>query len=497
MGINCIPSSKAQLSVSCFQATLTNAYIELEDVMKKAESLDLFIKRANRKIGRVQMLMLKQMIEDRLLPVVNYVPTVNSPEAFKIEFRTNHQVVQAAIQNGFGVIDHNLSALAKQQQLQMDLQHPRWSVQTNSNHPELEWIHQFGSMNLLSERASRLPTGMSPLHVASPSLLHSLDNSAPNDGDIFSNVSMFQPGLMNGGESRGNSITSSSPPGSLVLRQKMSFYARFGEYGSSLAQFSEPSGVAVNAEGDILVADTNNHRIEVFDRSGQLKFEFGENGKEKGQLLYPNRVAVCPVTGHIVITERSPTHQVQIFTNKGEFVLKFGSNMLQHPRGLTVDCKGRILVVECKVMRVSIFSGAGDLKEKFYCKDHLEFPNSIATNDREEVFISDNRTHCVMVFTYKGAFLRKIGGSNITNYPIGVGINLRGEVVIADNHNNFNVTVFTQEGKLKYGFESKVKHAQCFDVALGEEGEIILASKDFRIYCYRYGMQNRQALMCE
>ena len=28
-------------------------------------------------------------------------------------------------------------------------------------------------------------------------------------------------------------------------------------------QFTEPSGVAVNAQNDIVVADTNNHRIQV------------------------------------------------------------------------------------------------------------------------------------------------------------------------------------------------------------------------------------------
>ena len=37
--------------------------------------------------------------------------------------------------------------------------------------------------------------------------------------------------------------------------------------------------------------------------------------------------------------------------------------------------------------------------------------------------------------------------SGLTNYPIGVGINGAGEVTIADNHNNFNLSVFSQEGK--------------------------------------------------
>lgn len=34
--------------------------------------------------------------------------------------------------------------------------------------------------------------------------------------------------------------------------------------------------------------------------------------------------------------------------------------------------------------------------------------------------------------------------------------------------------------------ESKVKHAQCFDVALVDDGSVVLASKDYRLYLYRY-----------
>ena len=44
----------------------------------------------------------------------------------------------------------------------------------------------------------------------------------------------------------------------------------------------------------------------------------------------------------------------------------------------------------------------------------------------------------------------------ITNYPIGVGINGAGEITIADNHNNFNLSVFSQDGQLISALESKV-----------------------------------------
>lgn len=130
------------------------------------------------------------------------------------------------------------------------------------------------------------------------------------------------------------------------------------------------------------------------------------------------------------------------------------------------------------------------------------------------------------MFSYEGHYLRQIGGEGVTNYPIGVGINQQGEVVVADNHNNFNLTVFTQvccfsheciqvlihillllsplppctsllsrfqDGAIISALESKVKHAQCFDVALVEDGSVVLASKDYRLYLYRY-QQNGAAL---
>lgn len=276
------------------------------------------------------------------------------------------------------------------------------------------------------------------------------------------------------------------PIKSQCKRQKMIYHCKFGEFGVMEGQFTEPSGVAVNAQNDIIVADTNNHRIQIFDNEGRFKFQFGECGKRDGQLLYPNRVAVVKSSGDIIVTERSPTHQIQVYTQYGQFVRKFGANILQHPRGVTVDNKGRIIVVECKVMRVIIFDQLGNALHKFGCSKHLEFPNGVVVNDKQEIFISDNRAHCVKVFSYEGQFLRQIGGEGLTNYPIGVCINDAGEILVADNHNNFNITIFNQDGTLISALESKVKHAQCFDVALMDDNSVVLASKDYRIYIYRY-----------
>ena len=140
--------------------------------------------------------------------------------------------------------------------------------------------------------------------------------------------------------------------------------------------------------------------------------------------------------------------QVQLFTRHGQFIRKFGADVLQHPRGVAVDVWGRIVVVECKVMRVVIFDMMGNVLNKFSCSRHLEFPNGVAVNDQMEIFISDNRAHCVKVFDYQGNYLRQIGGEGVCNFPIGVGITASGDIAIADNHNNFNLTVFSPAGQV-------------------------------------------------
>ena len=134
----------------------------------------------------------------------------------------------------------------------------------------------------------------------------------------------------------------------------------------------------------------------MFDGSGIFKYEI-VGGQTDCDLVYPNRLAVCRSTGDIVVTERSPTHQVQVFDRCGNFLRRFGSRVLQHPRGVAVDMHGRIVVVECRVMRVVIFDASGTVINRFSLMGELEFPNGVAVDDNEHIFISDNRAHCVKV----------------------------------------------------------------------------------------------------
>ena len=106
-----------------------------------------------------------------------------------------------------------------------------------------------------------------------------------------------------------------------------------------------------------------------------------------------------------------------------------------------------------------IFDEMGNILNRFGCSKQLEFANGVVVNDKEVMFMSDNQADCVKVFKYQGVFLRPIGGEGMTNYPIGVGIKIAGQMLVADNYNNFNVTVFSQDGQAINGVESKVKDA--------------------------------------
>uniref|UniRef100_A0AC35FAT8 Uncharacterized protein n=1 Tax=Panagrolaimus sp. PS1159 TaxID=55785 RepID=A0AC35FAT8_9BILA len=276
-------------------------------------------------------------------------------------------------------------------------------------------------------------------------------------------------------------------PQSTPFRLPMKYSAKFGSFGVADRQFTEPSGLVVTAEGDIVVADANNHRIQIFDSQCNFKFSFGEPGKRDGQLLYPNRVAINPKNGDYVITERSPTHQVQIFNRFGSFIRKFGTTILQHPRGVCVDSEGRIIVVECKLMRVCVFSSVGHLLHQFSALKHLMFPNNICAGPDNQLFICDNREHCIKVFNYNGEYLRSFGGEGITNYPISVSFDYLGRILVADNNDKFNLTVFDKDGNLVKAFESKVRHSHCFDAAI-YDGVVVVASKDYKVYYYKYKM---------
>jgi hypothetical protein len=87
------------------------------------------------------------------------------------------------------------------------------------------------------------------------------------------------------------------------------FLFKFGSEGTGDGQFGSQrffgqgaEGVAVDGAGRIVVADADNHRVQVFDAAGNFLYKFGAEGTGVGQFRYPRGVA-ADSAGRIVVAD--------------------------------------------------------------------------------------------------------------------------------------------------------------------------------------------------
>ncbi|MDI6717136.1 MAG: 6-bladed beta-propeller, partial [Actinomycetota bacterium] len=96
---------------------------------------------------------------------------------------------------------------------------------------------------------------------------------------------------------------------------------KFGRPGYKPGEFMFPHGITADENGEIFVADSNNSRVQVFDKNGRFKYLFKPNPKEP--LLLPRGIAIDSLGRvHVVDLARQ---KVFVFTKEGKFLLSYGS----------------------------------------------------------------------------------------------------------------------------------------------------------------------------
>ncbi|CAF0749722.1 unnamed protein product [Didymodactylos carnosus] len=239
--------------------------------------------------------------------------------------------------------------------------------------------------------------------------------------------------------------------------QSMQVRSKFGSLGPQKGQFNSPHGFCLGQDEEIIVADTNNHRIQLFNIQGEYKSQFGIPGREEGQLWYPRKVAYIKQSlgGKYVICDRgNERSRMQLFTRNGHFIKKISIRYIDIVAGLAITHYGDIVVCDSVSPTVfTISSETGELLKWFDCSDYMREPSDIATY-QQHYFVCDFKGHCVCVFDDCGKFLRRIGNENITNFPNGIDISDEGDIVIGDSHGNrFHLSVYSCEGDLIKEFE--------------------------------------------
>jgi len=136
--------------------------------------------------------------------------------------------------------------------------------------------------------------------------------------------------------------------------------------------FSKPTGLAVDREGNLYVADTWNNRIEIFDADGKLINTFGKEGDGPGYFGRPKGVAIDS-DGHIWVAD-GIQDRVQVFNKEGQLLIALGGHGLlpgqfQGLVGITIDKHNRVFTTEIFPGRAQQFLYVTDAEAEQMRKD--------------------------------------------------------------------------------------------------------------------------------
>jgi sugar lactone lactonase YvrE len=139
--------------------------------------------------------------------------------------------------------------------------------------------------------------------------------------------------------------------------------------------FAKPTGLAVDAEGNLYVCDTLNDRIEVFDADGKFVSTYGKNGDGPGYFSRPKGVAIDS-DGHIWVAD-GMQDRVQVFNNEWQLLITFGGHGLlpgqfQGLVNIMIDKNNRVFTSEIFPGRVQQFRYVTDAEADQLKKEREE-----------------------------------------------------------------------------------------------------------------------------
>lgn len=169
-----------------------------------------------------------------------------------------------------------------------------------------------------------------------------------------------------------------------------------------------PSGLTL-LNGQLLVADSQRHRIIVFGLDGSFQREFGKRGVGHGEFNFPTHLA-ADSANNLYVTD-SMNSRIQVLDDNGVFKTELGSigdspGRFGRPKGVAVDPAGRVYAVDALFDNVQIFSPDGKLLlnwgETGAHPGEFWLANGIVINRKNEIFVADSYNHRIQVFKYIG-----------------------------------------------------------------------------------------------
>ena len=188
----------------------------------------------------------------------------------------------------------------------------------------------------------------------------------------------------------------------------------WGEAREDAKHFTDPHCVALDRDGNIMIANYLGSKVTRFSSAGEFLGIIGEGtGEAPGKVIKP-RVVVADPQGLIYVSDqKSDKPRIQVFTHEGEFLRIFapkgtGAGHILRAHGMAFDRDLNLYVVDVDNMRVNVYSHEGRFIKSWGRDGHLadEFnaPHGLVVDPNGDVFISGYYGTC-QKFSGDGEFL--------------------------------------------------------------------------------------------
>ncbi len=263
-------------------------------------------------------------------------------------------------------------------------------------------------------------------------------------------------------EATGNVTETATPAATPGPR---AFYlGSYGSYGTGSGQLREPADLKVDGSGDVLIADSQNHRVLEFNSKGELLRTIGSQGTGNGQFEDSVMGVAFDSKGDIWATDSS-ANRVEEFSPEGVFIKAIGSGgsgseQFWVPEGLAFDSTGDLYVADRGNNRVQEFNPEGKYLKSITKIGNLvtnEGPSDVVLDSSGNISISLLSESKIEEFSTAGTLLRSFGTQGSEpgqlSAPERFTIGPEGDIWVAEYFNN-RVQVFSPTGTYLYAFGS-------------------------------------------
>lgn len=230
------------------------------------------------------------------------------------------------------------------------------------------------------------------------------------------------------------------------FNQKGEFLKTLGSAGTGNGQFTRPKSIAFDAKGNMWVADSGNSRFEEFSEKGEFVKAVGSAGSANGQFSGPESLAI-DAKGNLWVAD-TYNHRIQELNEKGEFIAVVNPSGLGaiEPTGVDVGPHGNVWVADWAHNRVVELSGEGSLIRQFGTSGtgngQFQHPDAVSVDSRGSIWVTDQNNARVQQFNQSGEYLGQFGSAGTGSgqfsfgYPTGMAVDSKGGIWITDTGNN-------------------------------------------------------------